>query len=261
MRFCGATRRSRRRTSTLPWHTPLSWRGREPWTCRWKPKLPENSTCKAFWLWYTNSRVKLRLDAVLPFFFLRPIFLRRDTPKRATTRTWDDSSLKLGAPAAAGAPSFFSVFSVLSALNLSFSSTFNFELSTPRIPTLDLKMKIKKPNAELVWKQLEDQLAPRLRLSVIERTVYAHLLRHSRLEGKLRLQFSLMGVGRNIRLSAGPVRKAVRRPVAQDVLRMGQRSNTRHVLEVRLPSEILAARLSRVASRAAAHEASTGARV
>ncbi len=47
-------------------------------------------------------------------------------------------------------------------------------------------MKAKKPNAELVWKQLEDQLATRLRLSVIERTVYAYLLRHSRLEGKLR---------------------------------------------------------------------------
>src|SRR5258708_4988488 len=112
-------------------------------------------------------------------------------------------------------------------------------------------MKIKKPNAELVWKQLEDQLAPRLRLSVIERTVYAHLLRHSRLEGKLRLQFSLMGVGRNIRLSAGPVRKAVRRLVAQDVLRMIQRSKTGHVVEVRLPDEIPAAGLHRIASPAA----------
>src|SRR5260370_42399708 len=124
--FWEAAGRCGRRIWKLPWHRRLSFRGREPWTCRWKPKLPENSTCKAFWLWYTNSRVKLRLDAVLPFFFLRPIFLRRDTPKRATTRTWDDSSLKLGAPAAAGAPSFFSVFSVLSALNLSFS--FNFQL-------------------------------------------------------------------------------------------------------------------------------------
>src|SRR5258708_39738417 len=35
-------------------------------------------------------------------------------------------------------------------------------------------MKNKKPNAELVWKQLEDLLAPRLRLSVIDRTVYSH---------------------------------------------------------------------------------------
>jgi len=67
-------------------------------------------------------------------------------------------------------------------------------------------MKNKKPNAELVWKQLEDLLVPRLNLSVIERTVYSHLLRHSRLEGKLRLRFSIRWLAHNIRLSAGPVR-------------------------------------------------------
>src|SRR5260370_6541807 len=38
---------------------------------------------------------------------------------------------------------------------------------------LDLTMKNEKPNAELVWKQMEDLLAPRLGLSAIERTVYA----------------------------------------------------------------------------------------
>jgi len=54
---------------------------------------------------------------------------------------------------------------VFSVLSLVFS--FACELSTPRIPTLDPTMKAKKPNAELVWKQLEDQLAPCLRLSVI----------------------------------------------------------------------------------------------
>ena len=118
-------------------------------------------------------------------------------------------------------------------------------------------MKAKKPNAELVWKQLDDYLAPRLRLSVIERTVYAHLLRHSRLEGKLRLQFSLMGVGRKIRLSANPVRKAVRRLVAHDALRMVQRSKTGHLVEVRLPEEIPAAGLNRAALRAAAKAENT----
>lgn len=118
-------------------------------------------------------------------------------------------------------------------------------------------MKTKKPNAELVWKQLEDYLAPRLRLSVIERAVYAHLLRQSRLEGKLRYQFSLMGVGRNIRLSAGPVRRAVRRLVAHEALRMVQRSKAGHVVEVRLPHEIPAAGLNRTASRAHAKEKNT----
>ncbi len=38
-------------------------------------------------------------------------------------------------------------------------------------------MKNKKPNAEHIWKQLEDYLVPRLHLSVIDRAVYSHLLR------------------------------------------------------------------------------------
>jgi HNH endonuclease len=99
-------------------------------------------------------------------------------------------------------------------------------------------MKLKKPNAELVWKQLEDELAPRLRLSVGDRTVYAHLLRHSRLEGKFRLHFSILAVGRKLRLCTGSVRDAIRRLSAYGALRVVQRSKLGHVVEVRLPSEI-----------------------
>jgi 5-methylcytosine-specific restriction endonuclease McrA len=120
-------------------------------------------------------------------------------------------------------------------------------------------MKNKKPNAELVWKQVEDLLAPRLRLSAIDRMVYSHLLRHSRLEGKLRLRFSLLWLGRNIRLSTGPVRHAVRRLVAHGALRIVQRSKLGHVVEVRLPSEIRGVRLTRIESRAAAEKHSAGA--
>ena len=118
----------------------------------------------------------------------------------------------------------------------------------------------KKPNAELVWKQLEDLLAPRLRLTVIERTVYSHLLRHSRLEGKLRLRFSLMWLARSIRLSTGPVRRAVRRLVAHGALRLVQRNKTGHVAEVRLPDEIRTVRRTPVESRAAAEKARPGSR-
>src|SRR5216684_3883939 len=109
-------------------------------------------------------------------------------------------------------------------------------------------MKNKKPNAELVWKQLEDQLVPRLRLSLIDRTVYSHLLRHSHLEGKLRLRFSIRWLARNIRLSSGPVREAVRRLVAQGALRLVQRSKAGHVVEVRLPGEIRPERLNGIES-------------
>src|SRR5437016_6883408 len=112
-------------------------------------------------------------------------------------------------------------------------------------------MKNKKPNAELVWKQLEDQLAPRLALSAIDRTVYSHLLRHSRLEGKLCLRFSIRWLARHIRLSAGPVRGAVRRLVAQGALRLVQRSKTGHVVGVRPPEEIRPEKLNGVEHRPA----------
>src|SRR5271165_6239217 len=99
-------------------------------------------------------------------------------------------------------------------------------------------MKTKKPNAAQIWKQLEDLVVPRLRLSVIERAVYSHLLRHSRLEGNLRLRFSILGVAGRVGISGGAVRRAVRRLVANGALRLVERSKAGHVAEVRLPKEI-----------------------
>jgi hypothetical protein len=96
----------------------------------------------------------------------------------------------------------------------------------------------KKPNAERTWKQFEDHLVPRLRLSVIDRAVYSHLLRHSRLEGKRQLRFSVMGLSRCLRLSAAPVRDCVRRLISYGVLRLVERSVAGHLVEVRLPQEI-----------------------
>jgi hypothetical protein len=37
-------------------------------------------------------------------------------------------------------------------------------------------MKISKTNAVTIWKQIEDDLSPRLYLTVMERVVYSHLL-------------------------------------------------------------------------------------
>ena len=83
---------------------------------------------------------------------------------------------------------------------------------------------------------------PRLRLTVTEHAVYSHLVRHSRLEGKLRARFSISGIARHIRLSMGPARDAVRRLVENGALRLVQRSKAGYVAEVRLPEEIRAAR-------------------
>jgi len=120
-------------------------------------------------------------------------------------------------------------------------------------------MKNRKLNAEQIWKQFEDLLVPRLRLSVTDRAVYSHLLRHSRLEGKGRLRFSILWLARNIGLSGGPTREAVRRLVAQGVLRLVERSKAGHVVEVRLPDEIRAVRLNRSESRDAAKAEGAGA--
>jgi 5-methylcytosine-specific restriction endonuclease McrA len=99
-------------------------------------------------------------------------------------------------------------------------------------------MKTKKFDAVLVWKQLEDLLVPRLALSVTDRAVYSHLLRHTRLEGKSRLQFSIAWLARGVRLARGPARNAVRRLAANGALRIIERSKAGHVVEVPLPGEI-----------------------
>ena len=99
-------------------------------------------------------------------------------------------------------------------------------------------MKNKKLNAVLIWKQLEDVLVLRLRLNLTERVVYSHLLRHSRLEGKLQLRFSILQLTRGIRLSAAPARQAVRSLVDQGALRLVERTRAGHVVEVLLPDEI-----------------------
>ena len=107
-------------------------------------------------------------------------------------------------------------------------------------------MKIKTFNARLVWKQLEDSLVPGLRLSVIDRAVYSYLFRHSRLEGKLRIRFTLAWLARGIRLCAASARESVRRLIELGALRLVQRTTVGHVVEVRLPEEIRPARLNTI---------------
>jgi hypothetical protein len=111
-----------------------------------------------------------------------------------------------------------------------------------------MNMKNKRINAVQVWKQLEDLAVPRLHLSAFERAVYSHLLRHSRLEGKLELRFSIGWQARGAGLSGWAVRKAVRRLVAKGALRLAERSRAGHVVRVRLPGEIRAIRAGKGAA-------------
>ena len=102
-------------------------------------------------------------------------------------------------------------------------------------------MKAKVPDALHVWKQIDDEVAPRLRLSVIDRTAYCYLLRHSRLEGKTQLRFSIPWLARGIRVSSGSTRQAVRRLLEKGAVRLVERTKAGHVVEVALPEEIPAA--------------------
>ena len=119
-------------------------------------------------------------------------------------------------------------------------------------------MKEKKIDAIEVWKEL-DALAPRLGLSVIDRTVYLHLLRLTHVEGRRRLRFSILGIAPHLGLSGGPVREAVRRLMDKGALRLIERSNIGHLVEVRLPGEVRAPRRRRGAGGTFASLSSSGA--
>src|SRR6266568_1683554 len=110
-------------------------------------------------------------------------------------------------------------------------------------------MKHEKIDAVEVCKELEDVLAPRLKLSVLDRAVYLHLLRHSRFEGKPRLRFTIVWLANNMGLTARRVRQAVRRLVDNNVLRLIERSNIGHLVQVRSPGEVRAPRGSRTGTR------------
>ena len=107
-------------------------------------------------------------------------------------------------------------------------------------------MEKQKVDAERVWKQLEDVVVPRLNLSVVDRVVYSYLLRHSRLEGRRQLRFSLAELSREARVSKHATRGAVRQLLKHGALQLIRRSSAGHAVEVRLPDEIRGAMEPRV---------------
>jgi hypothetical protein len=100
-------------------------------------------------------------------------------------------------------------------------------------------MNNKKLDAVQVWKQMEDLLAPQLNFSLADRVIYSHLFRHSRLEGKLQLQFSISWLARGVGLSSKFTRDTVRRLIARGVLQLVEcNCRSQHVVRLRLPLEV-----------------------
>jgi 5-methylcytosine-specific restriction endonuclease McrA len=112
-------------------------------------------------------------------------------------------------------------------------------------------MKHKVVDGVEVWRQFVDLLIPGLRLSMSERALYSHLPRHSRLEGKHQLQFSIDWLARGVGLGAAAARGGVRRLAAKGALRLAERSKRGHTIEVRLPAEVRGLRARKTAGRGA----------
>jgi len=113
-------------------------------------------------------------------------------------------------------------------------------------------MKPKQIDAVQVCKEFEDLLAPRLKLSALERAIYCHLFRHTRLVGKSRLRFSILWLANHMGVKGRSVRTAVRHLFHKGALRLIERSNLGHLVEVRLPSEVCASRVNRTGAAAQA---------
>ena len=96
----------------------------------------------------------------------------------------------------------------------------------------------KPVDAEKLWKDIEDRMVPRLRVTMIERAAYYHLARHSRLEGKRRLKFSILWLAQGTRLATTTVRDAVRSLAAKRAIHIVERSQEGHVVEVLAPEEM-----------------------
>jgi len=99
-------------------------------------------------------------------------------------------------------------------------------------------MNNKKPDAALLWKQFEDVLVPRLRLSHTDRAVYSHLIRHTLIEGQPRIRFSIPWLARGSRVTATPARQALHRLVVKGAIRLVERTRLGHLIEVRRPEQI-----------------------
>lgn len=103
-------------------------------------------------------------------------------------------------------------------------------------------------DARRVWKQVDDDVVPQLRLSVIDRAVYSYLLRHSHLEGRPRVRFTVAWLANGTRLSVGTTRHSLHRLFDKGALRLVECAKSGHVVQVRLPGEIRGVRVGKIAA-------------
>jgi len=113
-----------------------------------------------------------------------------------------------------------------------------------------MKNNNKRLNGVHIWKEFEDLMVPRLRLTVYERAAYSHLLRHSRLDGKLRICLSIRRLAQGAGLTERAVCKALQGLAGKRALRLKECSRAGYVLEARLPEEIREVRAGKIVAEA-----------
>jgi hypothetical protein len=95
-----------------------------------------------------------------------------------------------------------------------------------------------------------------LRLSVYDRAVYSHLLRHSRLEGRTQSCFSIPWLARGACLTLRAARRSVHSLVGKGALRLAERGQVDHVVKVLLPEEIRSLGAAKIGACATANASS-----
>ena len=100
-------------------------------------------------------------------------------------------------------------------------------------------MKCPQGNCEQVWMDIEDHLVPLLHLKPGERAIYAYLLRHTWLAGRRSVSVSPSALARGACICESTARGHLRSLVRKGCLKLMDRGQGGHALEVLLPEEIL----------------------
>lgn len=89
-----------------------------------------------------------------------------------------------------------------------------------------------------VFEQCEDYMFQRLSVQVRERSLYYHLLRHTRLVGCEQYVFALVPLARALDVSESTVREDIRKLHTRGCIQIEERTKSGHLVRVLLPSEI-----------------------
>ena len=94
-----------------------------------------------------------------------------------------------------------------------------------------------------LWRDVEDQLVSMLQMRTGEHALYMYLLRHSRLEGRQRVYVALSGLARGVCVSECTAREHLRGLARKGCVKLHERGQKGHLVEVFLPMKILGRRL------------------